>query len=489
MIAVLLAGGSGTRFWPLSRELHPKQFLNLNRDQTLIQATFTRLQPLIAPENIFVVTHQDHAYQTCLQLAPCGFDPARLLVEPVGCNTAPAVALAARFLESRADEVMAVFPADHMIQDTAAFQQCLKQAESLARRGYLTALGITPTRPETGYGYLRCGQPVESGPGFEVERFVEKPDAETARSYLKTGGYYWNSGIYLWTVGRILEEIAQCLPALDRAFSGIRQHCVATDGRYPFLELDAAGKKIYAGLERDSIDYAVLEKTDRVAVVPAEMGWSDVGAWDVLGAFKKTDDAGNVVSRNVLTLDCSDNIIHGDQRLIAALGVDSLIVVDTPDAVLVCRKERAQDVKKLVEFLRAQGREEVRSHTTVDKPWGSFTTLIKQPDYLVKRIDVLPGHQLSLQSHAHRGEHWVVVSGTAEVELEGETFILGPNESTYIPQGAKHRLSNTGPEPLVLVEIQTGSALRENDITRYDDAYGRAGRPNADSLPRNKPAR
>lgn len=474
MIAVLLAGGSGTRFWPLSRELHPKQLQKLTGDHTLIQETFLRLQPLFPPDQIWVITHQDHALQTCQQLKPLGFDPARLIAEPEGRNTAAAIVLMAQVLMSKPDEVMAVFPADHLIQDKEGFHSVLRQAETEAQQEKLVTLGIKPTRPETGYGYIQRGEAPSDAGAFPVRAFKEKPDQPTAQSYLDQGGYYWNAGIFLWTARTILEEARRFLPDLVESIVSLPSHLVAEPGPFPHLKLDDEGCSRYAALKSVSVDYGIMEKSNRVSVVPCDVGWCDIGAWDALGALLDTDDQGNQVQGDVILLEAEGNIIRGDQRLIATFGIDNLIVVDTPDALLICPKNRAQDVKKLVELMREHKRNEIRSHNTVNRPWGSFTNLSSQDGYLIKRLDVHPGQKLSLQSHKHRSEHWVVVCGIAEIDLDGETITLKTNESTYIPIGSKHRLTNPGPGPLSLVEIQLGNILSEDDITRYEDIYGRA---------------
>ncbi len=474
MKAVLLAGGSGTRFWPLSREMHPKQFLKFEGDRSLLQGTLARLLPLVPIENIYAVTHRKQAEETCRQLQGFGFHPQNLVAEPIGRNTSAAVALVCHLLEGDADEVVGFFPADHLVDNLPAFEEGVKAAEALARRGFLVTLGIPPLRPETGYGYIERGESLSDSTGFKVKAFREKPDSETAKGYLEQEGFFWNSGILFGTARQLLQEIHHWMPELNESLQEIKTYLKPDPGFFPFQVFNDAGCRLYQTLPSLSIDYGVLERSENVAVVPCEMGWCDVGSWEVLRDLFDADDDGNVSPENVELLDCTNNLIHADGRLIAALGVDNLIVVDTPDALLVCRRDRAQDIRKLVEKLKSHDRQEVKSDSTVAKPWGSYTDLVRQQDYLIKRITVMPGHQLSLQAHEHRSEHWVVVSGQAEVECDDSRRQLNVNESTFIPQGAKHRLSNPGTTPLVLVEIQIGHHLSEDDITRYEDRYGRA---------------
>ena len=475
MFGVILAGGSGTRFWPKSREQSPKQLLRIVGPGTMIQNTVERLLPLIPADKIFMVTHALHAFETCRQTKTFGVPPSQLLAEPVGKNTAAAIGFAAKVLhEKDPDAVMAVFPADHVIKNPEAFHEILRRGEEVAAKGFLVTLGIQPTRAEQGYGYIKQGQALEdSEVAFKVERFIEKPDAATAKKFIDEGGYFWNCGVFLWKVSTILEEIQIHLPDLYEKLSAIVSHTIENNRKVPYRLLDSEGAKIYGSLASISIDYGVLEKSKRVALIPAKIQWSDVGAWDALQEVAEKDAHGNVFTENVTALDCSGSIIQGEERIIAAVGLKDLIVVDTPDALLVCNKNKAQEVKQLVNQLKEKNRPEVKLGVTVQKPWGSYTVLEKRDGYLVKRIDVNSGERLSLQSHNHRNEHWTVVSGTALVDLDDNQIILKENESLFIPLKSKHRLANPHGTPLILIEVQIGDKVDEDDLIRYKDDYDR----------------
>ncbi len=474
MLAVILAGGSGTRFWPLSREQNPKQLLKITGARTLIQGTLERLLPLIPADKCYVVTNEQHAFQTCRQLSEYGFSPANLIAEPAGRNTAPAIALAARFFEDQPDEIMAVFPADHVIRTQQSFHDAITLAESIASQGRLTAIGVKPGRPETGYGYIQQGASLNKDhSAFKIEKFIEKPDIQKAREFFKKEGYLWNCGIFLWKISVALEELRQFAPEIYKATADVKSCLQENKGKYPYKILNQKGRKIYDGLPSISIDYAVMEKSQNAAVIPTSMEWSDVGSWSALEDIGEKDERKNVFSKNVISIDCSGSIVQGEDRLIAAIGLDDLIVVDSKDALLVCRKDRAQDVKKVVEEINKNNRQETKIHATVQKPWGSYTVLEKGERHLLKRIEVFPGEKLSLQAHQHRGEHWVVVAGLAEIQTEDKIILLEENESTFIPKGAKHRLGNPGDTTLILIETQLGERLAEDDIVRYEDKYGR----------------
>ncbi len=475
MFGVILAGGSGTRFWPKSREQSPKQLLRIVGQNTMIQNTVERLLPLISAENLFMVTHALHAFETCQQTKSFGIPPSQLLAEPVGKNTAAAVGFAAQVLhEKDPDAVMAVFPADHVIKNPEAFHKILRQAEEIAAKGYLVTLGIQPTRVEEGYGYIKQGQALAGSEGaYKVERFVEKPDAKTAQKYIAEGGYSWNCGVFLWKVSTILEEIQTYLPELSLKLPAIVSHIIENNRKYDYRVLDSEGANIYDSLPFISIDNGILEKSKRVAVIPASIQWSDVGAWDALEEVAEKDADGNVFTGNVTSLDCTGSIIQGEERMIGAVGLKDLIVVDTSDALLVCDKSQAQKVKLLVNKLKEKNCPEVKLGNTVQKPWGSYTGLEEKEHYLVKRIEVNSGERLSLQSHNHRSEHWTVVSGTALVDLDGKQITLKENESLFIPLKSKHRVANPDKTPLIIIEVQIGEKVDEDDIVRYQDDYNR----------------
>jgi mannose-1-phosphate guanylyltransferase/mannose-6-phosphate isomerase len=475
MFGVILAGGSGTRFWPKSREQSPKQLLKIVGPGTMIQNTVERLLPLIPASNIFMVTHALHAFETCHQTESFGISPSQLLAEPVGKNTAAAIGFAAKVLhEKDPTAVMAVFPADHVVKDPEAFHEVLRQGEKVADKGFLVTLGIRPTRAEQGYGYIKQGQALKGSEGaYEAERFVEKPDAATAQKFIDDGGYSWNCGVFLWKVSTILEEIKTHLPDLHEKLSTIVSHTIENNSKYPYRILDSEGEKIYNSLQSISIDHAILEKSKQVAVIPAKIQWSDVGAWDALQDVAKKDTDGNVFTDNVTSINCSDSIIQGEERIIAAVGLKGLIVVDTPDALLVCNKNQAQEVKQLVNQLKEKNRPEVKLGVTVQKPWGSYTVLEQREGYLVKRLDVNSGERLSLQSHNHRSEHWTVVSGTATVDLDDKQITVKENESLLIPKYFRHRLANIQKTALAIIEVQIGDKVDEDDIIRYQDDYDR----------------
>jgi len=464
--AVILAGGIGSRFWPLSRSTTPKQLLSVVGDESLLQATIKRLNPLIPPEKVFVVTNEEQAELIRLHLSYEGesLSPG-YIVEPMGRNTAPAIGLAAlRLFEKNPEAVMAVLPADHIIRDNENFRAHLVKGAELARKGHLVTFGVIPTTPETGYGYIKSGAALdgEAESAFKVERFVEKPDKARAEAYLAEGGYYWNSGIFLWKVNRILDEIKLHLPQTFERLMDIR------DG------VDMSGA--YKGMDAISIDNGILEKADDVAVIPADFNWSDMGSWNSFGEILGPDRDGNVVKGRVVNLGSSNSVIFGCNRVVAAIGLKDMILVDTPDATLVCPKERAQDVKAVVEVLKEKGYTEHAVHRTTKRPWGSYTVLEKGPGYKIKKIVVKPGQRLSLQLHHRRSEHWVVIQGRARVSRGEEVRIVSVNESLDIPVGVKHRLDNPGETPLEIIEVQNGSYLEEDDIVRFDDDFQRETR-------------
>ena len=475
MYGVILAGGSGTRFWPISREQNPKQLQKIVGPGTMVQNTVQRLLPLIPIEKLYLATNHQQAIETLRQLDSYGFFSDHLIAEPSSRNTALAIGLMAKLMMDKdPDAVMGVFPADHVVTNSEAFIKTLQKAETLAQKGYLITLGIPPTRPETGFGYIKQGTETEGFEGaYQVERFVEKPDPFTAKQYLEHANYFWNCGVFVWKASTILEELRQYAGNIHSQLETIAGCLQNSKGKPGYLELDEKGRSLFSSLPSLSIDYAVMENSSQVVLIPAEFGWNDVGAWSALDDVSEKDSGGNIISGNVLAQDCKNSIIQGQNRLIAVLGLKDTIVVDSPDALLVCTKERSQDVKKLVEALNENGHPEGKQSSTVKKHWGSYTVLDSGSSYLLKRIEVLPGEALSLQSHQHRSEHWTVVSGSAQVVRDEETFQLKVNDSITIPKNTKHRLGNSGSDPLIIIEIQFGHLLDENDISRFEDRYGR----------------
>ena len=462
--AVLLSGGSGTRLWPLSREAYPKQFLPLVGEDTMLQATWRRVAPVAGAAPI-VVAGEDHRFLVAEQLRQVGVAAASILLEPVGRNTAPAIAAAAlQAMTDGGDPLLLVLPSDHVVRDAEAFRAAVQEASAAAEAGALVTFGTVPTAPETGFGYIQA----QAGDGVrKVLRFVEKPDAATAQSYLDAGGYYWNSGMFLFRASRYLEELARfradILDGARAAFETARR-----DGDFVRLAADA-----FAATPAESIDYAVMERTDAAMVLPVDIGWNDVGSWSALWDVAERDAAGNAHHGDVIAVD-SRNSYAWSRRLVALVGVDDIVVVETDDAVLVARKDKVQQVKDVVAQLKQEQRSQAALHREVHRPWGSYDSIDTGPRFQVKRIKVKPGAQLSLQSHTQRAEHWIVVSGTARVTRDHDVFELHANQSTYIPIGAKHRLENPGSEVLELIEVQSGDYLGEDDIVRYEDVYGRS---------------
>lgn len=468
LIPLILSGGSGTRLWPVSRKNLPKQFLELAGKGTLFQQTIARTRQLPGVATPVVVASEDHRFLAADQLLEAGIEDAAIVLEPLARNTAPAIALGAlQALARDPDATLLVLPADHLIGDVPVFVEAVRQALPLAAEGWLVTFGIRPDRPETGFGYIRRGETIDDN-GFRVEQFVEKPDQATAESYLADGGYDWNSGMFLFKASRYLEELATHAPAmLDAVRVAYAKATVDLD----FVRID---HDAFAQVADDSIDYAVMEKTRRAAVIPVDCAWSDIGSWSALWLTGDKDADGNLREGDTMAVDTRDSLLRShDRHLLATVGVDDLIVVTTPDATLVAHRDAAQDVKKIVEQLKAAGRSEHSLHRVVHRPWGNYDSLEAGERFQVKRIQVKPGASLSLQKHHHRAEHWIVVSGTAEVTCDDKVFLLGENQSTYIPLGSKHRLRNPGKVPLELIEVQSGSYLGEDDIIRYDDVYGR----------------
>ena len=468
IVPVILSGGSGTRLWPLSRELYPKQLLPLVGEQTMLQATLARLDGIEGLAEPIIVCNEEHRFLVAEQLRAAGVKPAAILLEPVGRNTAPAVALAAATaLQEQAqgvDPVLLVLPADHVIRDPATFRSAVAAGAKLAEEGKLVTFGVVPDRPETGYGYIRAA--AKDG-AAAVQQFVEKPDAKLAAEYVASGEYFWNSGMFMFRAGRYIEELRTHRPEI------VTQCVAAVAGAKSDLDFVRVDQHAFEECPSDSIDYAVMENTAHAWMVPLAAGWSDVGSWASLHDASEADGSGNVAIGDVLCEDATNCYLYAQSRLVAAVGLADCVVVETKDAVLVAPRDRVQDVKKLVARLKADGRYETSLHRQVFRPWGSYDSIDNGDRFQVKRIVVNPGAQLSLQMHHHRAEHWIVVQGTARVTCGDEVFLLGENQSTYIPMGTTHRLENPGKVPLHLVEVQSGSYLGEDDIVRFEDTYGR----------------
>jgi mannose-1-phosphate guanylyltransferase/mannose-6-phosphate isomerase len=493
--AIILAGGSGVRFWPLSRETWPKQMLQIVGEDTLLRQTIKRINGFVPSKNIWIVTTEDKAQDIRFHIDSLGtfVKEIRFIKEPLGRNTAPAIGLTAIYLHHLSPEsVMMVMPSDHAIPDTENFLSDLGLAIQGAMEDHLVTFGIKPTRPETGYGYIKVDRSSKiQAKGFvKVERFVEKPDLETAKDYIADGGYFWNSGIFIWKTSKILSEIKTHLPDLHRTLKEIETLIFSADERIhafthqrikpytykpndPMTQLHNDAKDIYSHLESVSIDYGVMERSRDVWMVPATFKWSDLGSWAALDEVIEKDDAGNILRGNTIDIRSQGSTIFAGDRLVATIGLKNMVVVDTPDATLVTPKEKVQEVRKIVEVLRQNGREEHLLHKKVERPWGSYTVLEKGKGYKIKRVVLKPKAKLSLQLHKRRSEHWVVVAGTAKVTKEDEIYFVHTNESTYIPINTKHRLENLGEEPLQIIEVQNGEYLEEDDIERFSDDYGR----------------
>lgn len=468
ILPVIMAGGSGSRLWPLSREHYPKQFLKLDGELTMLQGTVERLSGLACGQPL-VICNEDHRFLVAEQLRSLGKLAHNIILEPTGRNTAPAIALAALTALQTAtegeDPLLLVLAADHVIRDEAAFTASVEQAIPHAQAGKLVTFGIVPTHAETGYGYIKRGGGQQGA--FAVAQFVEKPDAATAERYLASGEYYWNSGMFLFRASRFLAELQAFRPDIHAA-------CVQAVGTInPDLDFVRVDKPAFLACPGESIDYAVMEKTADAVVVPMDAGWSDVGSWSSLWEISAKDDAGNVFQGDVLQHNSQNNYVFAESGLVSLVGVNNLVVVQTKDAVLVVDQGQVQDVKKIVEGLKASGRSEHKVHREVFRPWGKYDAIDMGGRYQVKHITVKPGEKLSVQMHHHRAEHWVVVSGTAKVTNGDSTFLVTENESTYIPVGTVHSLENPGKVPLELIEVQSGSYLGEDDIVRFGDRYGR----------------
>ncbi len=464
VVPVILSGGSGTRLWPMSRKHYPKQLLKLTGPWSMLQETAMRIAHLGAPT---VVCNDEQRFLIAEQLGELDGATAAIILEPIARNTAPAIAVAAlKALQQDDDAIMVVLPADHLIREETMFREALDRAIARAAEGHLVVFGVRPDKPETGYGYIRAAGDTESGAA--VVEFVEKPDAATAEKYLASGEYFWNSGMFVFKAATLVQELTRFEPAMmDYCRQAFEEAAVDLD----FIRL---GQAAMEACPSESIDYAVLERTDHAWMVPLDISWSDLGSWSSILEVMDKDEQGNARRGDVITEDCSGCLFHANDHLIAAIGVSDLVVVDTTDALLIASRDRVQDVKMLVSRLDERGREEHLTHSEVYRPWGSYESVDHGERYQVKRITVNPGQSLSLQMHHHRAEHWVVVQGTAEVQVGEKSHMLAENESIYIPLGEKHRLRNPGKMPLHLIEVQSGSYLGEDDIVRYEDNYGRS---------------
>jgi len=469
ILPVIMAGGSGSRLWPLSRDLMPKQFLKLDAELTMLQATVKRLQGLNA-EAALVICNEDHRFVAAEQLRQINQLDNNIILEPAGRNTAPAIALAAlTAIKKGQDPLLLVLAADHVIADVDAFQQAVVAATEFANADQLVTFGIVPTAPETGYGYIKRGEckTLNDAEAYQVAQFVEKPKLETALDYLSSGDYYWNSGMFLFKASRYLAELKQHRPDI---YAACEQAMAEVD---PDLDFIRVNQQAFLACPSESIDYAVMEKTAAAVVVPLDANWSDVGSWSSLWDISEKNTQGNVHKGDVLSCDSTDNYVFAETGLVATVGLQNIVVVQTKDAVLVAAKDRVQDVKSIVQQLKDQGRSEHKIHREVYRPWGKYDSIDQGKRYQVKRITVNPGQKLSVQMHHHRAEHWIVVAGTALVSIDGVDTMLSENQSVYIPLGAVHALENPGKIPLELIEVQSGTYLGEDDIVRFSDRYGR----------------
>lgn len=467
ILPVIMAGGSGSRLWPLSRALYPKQFLKLNGSGTMLQNTVTRLEGLDCADPM-LICNEEHRFIAAEQLRQLGELNHNIILEPAGRNTAPAIALAAfTAVNQGQDPVMLVLAADHIMQQPEAFRKSVAKALPFAEQGKLVTFGIVPTGPQTGYGYIERGAG-QGESGFDVARFVEKPDASTAQQYIDSGKFYWNSGMFLFKASRYLEELKAHRPDI---YNACEQAMTDVNADLDFVRVN---KDAFLSCPDESIDYAVMENTKDAVVVPMDAGWSDVGSWSSLWEVSEKDTDGNVHHGDVMSHNANNNYVFAETGLVATVGIDDVVIVQTKDAVLVVKKDQVQDVKKVVEALKKEKRSEFQLHREVYRPWGKYDSIDNGARYQVKRITVKPGEKLSIQMHHHRAEHWIVVSGTANVTIDDETAMVTENESVYIPIGSVHSLENPGKIPLELIEVQSGAYLGEDDIVRFEDRYGRA---------------
>ena len=461
MYGIILAGGSGSRLWPLSRELYPKQLLNLNSDKSLLQATFERLKQCMPEDKIISITNTKHTSNIKMQLSKLTTSPV-VLAEPVAKNTAPAIVLAAKYImqNSNSDPVIIVVPSDHLIQDSKGFLSTVKKGEKLAEKGYIVTFGIQPNYPETGYGYINTSDKIDEG--FLVKEFVEKPDFETAKKYLNAKTYFWNSGIFMFKASTLFEETLKHAPEIAKI---AEKFDFSKNKDIPFIEFDK--------MPSISIDYAIMEKSNKIALVKLESDWNDLGSWQSIYDISKKDENGNVFVGHVLDKDSKNSFVYASSKLVATIGLEDTVIVETEDAILACKKDRTQDVKQIFDTLKKQNDDTHLVHKTVYRPWGFYTVIAQGDGFLTKIIHVNPGQKLSVQSHNYRSEHWVILSGTAKVVLEGKELILSPGHSIDIPLKAIHSLQNPYDEDIEIIEVQKGDPLLEEDIIRYEDMYGR----------------
>ena len=462
MYGLILAGGSGSRLWPLSRELYPKQLLNIQQKESLLQETFLRLSDIIPTENIVSMTGVKHVSNVKYQLSNLCSKPV-VLSEPISKNTAPAIALGAKFIlqKSGEDPVILVVPSDHLIKQIDKFSQTVRKGEELAKAGYIVTFGIQPTYPETGYGYINVSE-TKLMQGFKVNRFVEKPNTELAEKYVADGNYYWNSGIFMFKASVLLDEVAKCN---DDIYSKLSNFDFSKSDEIPFVEFDK--------MPSISIDYAVMEKSDKIALVKLDSDWNDLGSWKAIYDVSEKDKNGNVVIGHVIDEGSKNSLIYSSSKLVATIGLEDAVIVETEDAILACKNDRTQDVKKIFDTLKKQNDDTHLVHKTVYRPWGYYTVLAQGNGFLTKMIQVNPGQKLSVQSHNHRSEHWVVLEGMAKVLLEGKEHILSPGHSIDIDVKEIHSLQNPYEDTLKIIEVQKGDLLIEEDIVRYEDIYGR----------------
>jgi len=470
VIPVILSGGSGTRLWPVSRKLYPKQFIPLRNSRSLFQDTVDRVASLgDGVQSPIIVCNDEHRFMAAEQLRLENIDDADIVLEPVGRNTAPAIGLAALCAQQRSDDaIILVLPADHILDDQENFSKAIDVALQLCQQDQLVTFGITPTRPETGYGYIKAGSEMVGGKAYQVEKFVEKPELSKAQEYLDSGEYSWNSGMFMFKASTLMAELEQHEPNMA---SSVKSAYGMQEKDLDFLRID---KEAFSACKSESIDYAVMEKTSKAAVVPLASDWNDVGSWHALWESSSQDENNNALTGDVLLEDCHGCYVHSSNRLVTAVGMQDAVIVETADAVMVAPRDQSQHVKQIANALKDANRDESEIHRKVYRPWGDYESIDNAERFQVKRITVKPGEQLSLQKHHHRAEHWIVVSGTAVVTCDDKEFLLSENQSTYIPIGAIHRLENPGKIPLELIEVQSGTYLGEDDIERFDDRYGRS---------------